>query len=185
MPISLILILVIIVYLLFICDVTLITQTSAILQANGNIFSLYHAFGSLERRSAKVRFQHIFFHINIHIILKSVLEESFTGCFPFEKPSENIDILLQNNIHQIKTFFMTLFIHNDVTVEITFYTRILNMLYLSSTYFQSSLKVLWGRTFIILPIVLWCRETNLTYICIFIYLGNSWKRLHFLHIFVL
>lgn len=51
----------IIVYLLFIYAVTLITQTSAILQANGNIFSLYHAFGSLERRSAKVRFQHIFF----------------------------------------------------------------------------------------------------------------------------
>lgn len=136
MPISLILILVIIVYLLFIYAVTLITQTSAILQANESIFSLYHAFGSLERRSAKVRFQHIFFlHINIHIILKSVLEESITGCFPFEKLSENIDILLQNNIHQIKTFFMTLFIHNDVTVEITFYTRILNMLYLSSTYF--------------------------------------------------
>lgn len=154
MPISLILILVIIVYLLFICDVTLITQTSAILQANGNIFSLYHAFGSLERRSAQYDFNIFFFQINIHIILKSVLEESFTGCFPFEKTSENIDILLQNNIHQIKTFFMTLFIHNDVTVEITFYTRILNMLYLSSTYFQSSLKVLWGRTFIILHIVL-------------------------------
>lgn len=61
MPISLILILVIIVYLLCIYAVTLITQTSAILHANENIFSLYHVFGSLERRSAKVRFQHIFF----------------------------------------------------------------------------------------------------------------------------
>lgn len=106
MPISLILILVIIVYLLFIYAFTLITQIFAILQANESIFSLYHAFGSLERRSAKVRFPHIFFHININIILKSVLEESFTGCFPFEKPSETIDILLLNNIHQIKTFFM-------------------------------------------------------------------------------
>lgn len=46
------LILVIIVYLLFIYVVTLITQTSAILQANEKMFSLYHAFGSLERRSA-------------------------------------------------------------------------------------------------------------------------------------
>lgn len=88
-----------------------------------HIFSLYFAFGSIERKSFQVDFCICFCFYNYTSYLM-VLKQACTRFFSVEKPSENTQILLQNINLSNKTIS---FLNDDVTLVIKFYTLVFNM----------------------------------------------------------